>query len=102
MRRASQRGLTLIELMVGVAVAMVVFAGVSATFLAVQAAYHREAKTKTVIESSRGAATFLEGIARYAGYGVPPNISLDFAFSADNEPVDGTTAVTDDFAFRYR
>jgi type IV pilus assembly protein PilW len=102
MRRTTQAGFTLIELMVSIVVTLFIFAAVMAAFITVQGAYHREARAKAVIEGSRGASSYIERLVRYAGYGLPPTWTLDFAFPTDNAAVGATGAVTDDFAFRYR
>jgi type IV pilus assembly protein PilW len=119
MRRPSQRGFTLAELLVGLVVTSIVMTAVVAIFIGVQRSYQAETEVKIITENGRGTLLFLERVLPLAGYGIDPRLAFDV--SADTSALENRdvksltftptqpalvgpndTIVTDDLAFRYR
>jgi type IV pilus assembly protein PilW len=105
MRR--RRGFTLIELIVGLAVAAVVLAAIAAAIIAMNGVFQANGVTKTTVESGRASLAYLERTLPKAGYGIPPEFAFDFNLIAgvaqkDNELGPAGAFVTDDLAYRYR
>jgi type IV pilus assembly protein PilW len=105
MSRSKAHGFTLLEMMVGVAITSLVLLGVAAAFIASQRSFQIEGQTKTAIEGSRTAVSYLERQLKLAGYGLHPAGAVDFSTTvtgaAKQDVVAGDT-ITDDLAIRYR
>lgn len=102
-----RRGFTLIELIVGLAVAAVVLAAIAAAIIAMNGVFQANGVTKTTVESGRASLAYLERTLPKAGYGIPPEFAFDFGLIAgvaqkDNEPGPAGAFITDDLAYRYR
>ncbi|HET9451111.1 MAG TPA: PilW family protein [Aggregicoccus sp.] len=108
--RTAQRGFTLLELMVGIAITVIILAAVGTAFLAVTRSYHSEALVKGSVEGARTASLFVERTLRMAGYGLDPVHAFDLRTAGlpgsdkDNHQqlLAGDLLTTDDLAFRYR
>ena len=73
-----QRGVTLIELLVGASVAIVVIGVVMATFLSQQRGMQALDLAREASNAGRDAMLSLQGTIGRAGYGVNPQFAFDF------------------------
>jgi type IV pilus assembly protein PilW len=106
------RGVTLVELLVSLVIMSVVMLAVMTVFIAVQRSYETMSRTRSAIEGSRAAVSYVERQVRMAGYGIDPRYAFDFTVSGgltskDNMAVSGVLpstvpVTTDDLAYRYR
>lgn len=110
-RPRSQRGVTLLELLVGSVITTIILAAVGSAVVAVQRSYVVETNVKSAVESGRSGMAFLERSVRLAGYGIDPRFAFDFGTASlpgglkDNYELtlpSGQKVLTDDLAFRYR
>ena len=78
-RRALQRGVTLVELMVAMAIALVVVLAATAAFVGAQRLFTADADAQTAEESLRFAGFVVKSIVRQAGYSdyAPDNLGPD-------------------------
>ncbi|HEY1086961.1 MAG TPA: prepilin-type N-terminal cleavage/methylation domain-containing protein, partial [Archangium sp.] len=94
------RGVTLVELLVSLVIMSVVMLAVMTVFIAVQRSYETMSRTRSAIEGSRAAVSYVERQVRMAGYGIDPRYAFDFTVSG---VLPATVPVTtDDLAYRYR
>ncbi len=82
----SERGVSLIELMVGLAVSAVVMLGAVALLVNQQRVFQSGSADRGMQETARVALEEITGNLRTAGYGVDPPLVFDFGF-ADNIPM---------------
>lgn len=92
----SPRGFTLIELMVSIAVASFVIAGIFLAFYAQVKAYAGEQRQMSAQSGGREALDYLAQVIRSAGYGVDPSRAI---LAYDGFDPDSTTQTSADLAF---
>lgn len=97
-RRAPQRGVTLVELMVAMAIGLVVILAASIAFLAGQKLFNTNADVQAMQDSLRFARYVVQSVVRQAGYvDYAPDRQTDgVAVVASNAAVLGNGAGTDD------
>ncbi len=83
---SSERGVSLIELMVGLTVSAVVMLGAVTLLLNQQRVFQTGAADRGMQETARVALEEITGNLRMAGFGVDPALAFDFGFT-DNVPM---------------
>jgi len=99
--RARERGVTLVELLVAMAVALVVVLAATAAFVASQRLFTADADAQAVEESLRFAGFVVRSVARQAGYS---DYAPDSVGPQDSDGIAGsanTTAPSNDLADLY-
>lgn len=91
MRRAAAPGFTLIELMIAVAVALFVIAGIFLAFSAQASNYAAEQRQMAAQSGSREGLDLMAEVLRNAGYGVDPHLAL-LAYDGFNAAAAGQTS----------
>ena len=81
-RRRAPRGLTLVELMVGLGVSILTIAAAMTLLIQEQHAYTASAQDRSEQEAGRMALREITRRLRLAGYGVDSNVVLDFGDTA--------------------
>lgn len=101
-----RRGVTLVELLVGLAVTSIVLAAVGTAIVAGQTTYRQEAHVKQAVEGGRISNAYIDNLVRMAGYGLDPGHAFDFAAAnlpgATKDNFVGANFITDDLALRFR
>ena len=97
-RRASQRGVTLVELMVAMAIGLVVVLAASVAFLAGKKLFNTDADVQAAQDSLRFARHVVQSVVRQAGYAdyAPDRLNDGVAVIASNAVLLGNGAGTDD------
>lgn len=97
-RRAPQRGVTLVELMVAMAVGLLVILAASIAFLAGKKLFNTDADVQAMQDSLRFARYVVQSVVRQAGYAdyAPDRLSDGVAVIASNATLLGSGAGTDD------
>jgi type IV pilus assembly protein PilW len=80
MEKRSQRGFTLIELVVTAAIGLVVMVGVLTAATAQQRAYHDGQRVRAAQGSARAALSYLEQTVARAGVGMDPALAFDMGW----------------------
>ena len=97
-RRAPQRGVTLVELMVAMAIGLLVILAASIAFLAGKKLFNTDADVQAVQESLRFTRYVVQSVVRQAGYADygPDRLSDGVAVIGSNATLLGSGAGTDD------
>lgn len=91
----TERGFSLIELLMSVAIASLVMVGISAAFIAQAQQYQAHSGRRDAQSSARVGLGFIEDRLRLAGYGVNPNLAVQVVDSFDAQS--GTRAAATNF-----